>query len=345
MFSGQTYFRLVTFGGSSAIPLVLIFIPDRWKNWNSFETEDEHFDLHDFVKAYSVQRGVSTQFLREDTLTDSYTCRVWWWLSLALYVKSMRTPWVLDSLDPGTAFVGLGFSLNRKAPKGEQIVLGCSHLYNSRGEGLQFRLGKIENPVIIRGNPFMSKEDARRTGETIRQLFFDAKRKLPERVVLHKLTPFRRDEREGLMEGLEGIQNVEMLEIHVDNTLRYVSSIYKKGKFDEDKFPIRRGSVIKLNDYSALLWVHGVTDAVKPGWHYYLGKRRIPAPIVINRHAGSSDLKLVAQELLGLSKMDLNSGDMYARLPATVFSSRSIARIGSLLKPTDTFSYDYRLFI
>ena len=325
--------------------VTLIFIPERWKIWNEFETDDERFDLHDFVKAYAVQTGVSTQFLREDTLSDPYPCRVWWWLSLALYAKSMRTPWVLDSLDPDTAFVGLGFSLNSKAKKGEQVVLGCSHLYNSRGEGLQFRLNKIENPVIVKGNPFMSKEDARRTGETIRQLFFDARRKLPERVVLHKLTPFMKDEREGLMEGLEGVQNVEMLEVHVDNALRYVSSVYKNGEFDEDNFPIRRGSTLKLNDHTALLWVHGVTDAVKPGWHYYLGKRRIPAPTVIKRHMGKSELKLVAQEFLGLSKMDLNSGDMYARLPATVFSSRSIARIGSLLKPTNTISYDYRLFM
>jgi argonaute-like protein implicated in RNA metabolism and viral defense len=298
------------------------------------------------VKAYAVQTGVSTQFLREDTLTDPSSCRVWWWLSIALYAKSMRTPWVLDALDPDTAFVGLGFSINTKAKRGEQVVLGCSHLYNSRGEGLQFRLGKIENPVIIKGNPFMSKEDARRTGETIRQLFFDARRKLPKRVVLHKLTPFKKDEREGLMEGLEGVDEIEMIEVYVDNALRYVSSVVSEnGKFGPDGYPIRRGSVLKLDDHTALLWVHGVTDAVKPNWRYYQGKRRIPSPMVIKRHSGRSDLRLVAQELLGLSKMDLNSGDMYARLPATVFSSRSIARIGSLLKPTSAISYDYRLFI
>ncbi len=91
--------------------VIVIFIPDRWKTWNAFETDDENFDLHDFVKAYAVQTGVSTQFLREDTLTDQYPCRVWWWLSIALYAKSMRTPWVLDSLDPDTAFVGLGFEI------------------------------------------------------------------------------------------------------------------------------------------------------------------------------------------------------------------------------------------
>ena len=74
--------------------------------------EFETFDLHNFVKAFCVQRGIATQFLNQNTLADTYQCRVWWWLSLALYVKGMRTPWLLDNLSDHTAFVGLGFSID-----------------------------------------------------------------------------------------------------------------------------------------------------------------------------------------------------------------------------------------
>lgn len=326
--------------------VILIFVPTRWQKWRRFTTDDEQFDLHDFVKAYCVQRGIATQFLEQDTLENQYQCRVWWWLSLALYAKAMRTPWVLDGLDADTAFVGLGFSIDRKAEVGQHIVLGCSHLYNAHGEGLQYRLSKIENPVIVRGNPFMSRDDARHVGETIRQLFFDAHSELPRRVVIHKLTPFRRDEREGLQEGLSGVKELDMLEINGENALRYVASVAKAGGgFDEDNFPVRRGTVVQLDEHAALLWVHGVTDAVKPSWKYYQGKRRIPAPVVIRRHAGKSDLSLVAREILGLSKMDWNSADMYSKLPATVYSSKQIARIGNLLRGFGPMSYDYRLFI
>lgn len=86
----------------------------------------------------------------------------------------MHTPWVLDSLDEETAYVGLGFSIDSSVERGKHVVLGCSHIYSARGEGLQYRLSKIDNPVIRQGNPFMSKDDSRRVGETIRQLFFDA---------------------------------------------------------------------------------------------------------------------------------------------------------------------------
>jgi hypothetical protein len=274
--------------------VVLIFVPERWRRFRRFETEDEVFDLHDFVKAYCVQKGVSTQFLDQDTLDHKQQCRVWWWLSLALYAKAMRTPWVLDSLPSDTALVGLGFSINRKAPRGEHVILGCSHLYNAQGQGLQYRMSKIENDKIdINNNPFMSRDDACRVGETIRQLFFDAQRRIPRRVVIHKLTPFRRDEREGLREGLGGVYEMDMLEINIEDALRYVSSVPQHGGgFDEDNFPVRRGTVVKLDDFTALLWVHGATDAVRQGWKYFQGKRRIPAPVVLRRHAGRSNLSL-----------------------------------------------------
>ena len=336
-----------TLQAAHAPDVVLIYIPDRWQPFRGFNTETESFDLHNFVKAFCVQRGIATQFLNENTLSDrNQQCRVWWWLSLALYVKGMRTPWLLDNLADDTAFVGLGFSIDRNAQRGDHVVLGCSHIYSARGEGLQYRLSKIENPIIRRGNPFMSEDDARRVGETIRQLFFDARMKLPERVVLHKRTTFTQEEREGLRDGLNGVVRVDMLEIQIDRALRYMASIQKRGgSFDEDNYPVRRGTVMMLDDYSALLWVHGATTALNPRLKYFQGKRRIPAPLIVRRHAGKTPLREIAGEILGLSKMNWNTFDLYTKLPATLQSSGEIAKIGSLLQRFGTASYDYRLFI
>ena len=331
---------------SCAPDVVLIYIPDRWEKFRGYCTESASFDLHDFVKAFCVQRGIATQFLNQDTISDSYQCRVWWWLSLALYVKSMRTPWLLDNLAEDTTFVGLGFSIDSNAQHDDHIILGCSHIYSARGEGLQYRLNKIENPIIRRDTPFMSTDDARRVGETIRQLFFDARMKLPERVVIHKRTPFLKQERTGLRDGLSGVRCIDMLEIQIDHALRYVASIRKPdGTFDEDNFPVRRGTVIKLDDHSALLWVHGATAALNPHRKYFQGKRRIPAPLVVRRHAGHTALQQLADEILGLSKMNWNSFDLYTKLPASLQSAGKIAKIGPLLHSFSAASYDYRLFI
>jgi hypothetical protein len=332
---------------AGALPNVtIIFIPTRWAKWRSFETESERFDLHNFVKAFCVPQGLATQFLEEDTVENPLQCRIRWWLSLALYVKSMRTPWVLSSLDSDSAFVGLGISLDRKAERGQRVILGCSHLYNAQGQGLQFRLSKIENPIIRQRNAFMSYDDARRVGETIRQLFWESRFKLPARVVIHKLTPFLNEERRGLQAGLSGVREVDLLEIHIDDALRYLSSVPQpNGTFKEGAYPVKRGTLLKLDHRSALLWVHGVSRAINPRLNYYQGKRRIPAPLVLRRYSGRSDLTMVGDEILGLSKMNWNSFDLYTKLPATVETSKQIARIGTLLERFGAASYDYRLFM
>ena len=332
---------------AQVLNVIVIYIPARWGRWRVFSNDDESFNLHDFVKASAIPLGIATQFLEADTLKNELQCRIRWWLSLAFYVKSMRTPWVLSGLQQDTAYVGLAFGMARQNRDHGNIVLGCSHLYNAQGEGLQFRLSKIENPIFLgrnRRNPYMSSEDARRLGETIRQQFFEARLCLPKRVVIHKLTPFLQQEQLGLRSGLEGVDNIELIQIFTDDALRYVASTYKDEAFAADGFPIRRGTILLQDGQSALLWIHGVSTALNERRKYYQGKRRIPAPMVIRRFSAHAPLDDVAGEILGLSKMNWNSFDLYAQIPATIESSRQVARIGSLLTRFGA-SYDYRLFM
>jgi hypothetical protein len=203
--------------------IAVIYVPRTWSAFELVDEGGEHFNLHDFVKAFAARNGQSTQFLREKTVVPLASCRVKWWLSLALYAKAMRTPWRLDCLDEDSAFVGIGYSMDGHALNNQHILLGCSHIYSARGEGLQFRLGRIENPIIRGRNPYMSLDDARRTGETIRQLFFDARMRLPKRVVIHKRTHFTKEEQDGLTQGLEGVKNVELIEINTEESIRFLA--------------------------------------------------------------------------------------------------------------------------
>ena len=74
-------------------------------------------------------------------------CEILWWLSLALFVKFGRTPWTLGSLNEDTAYAGIGYSVQQNQKN--KIVVGCSHMYNSHGKGLSFRLKKIDNAITI----------------------------------------------------------------------------------------------------------------------------------------------------------------------------------------------------
>ena len=49
---------------SYAPHVILVFFPRRWEHLRGYRDDHERFDVHDFVKAYAVQRGTPTQFLR-----------------------------------------------------------------------------------------------------------------------------------------------------------------------------------------------------------------------------------------------------------------------------------------
>lgn len=330
----------------STASTVIFFIPDEWRAIRLIKSETDYFHLHDVLKAHCVQRGMTSQLLDEDTLKSSQQCRIAWWLSLAIYCKSMRTPFVLEGLDSDTAFVGLGFGVERNPTKGSSMLLGCGHLYGSNGVGLQYRLARLESSTIRRRNPYMSREDAERVGERVNQLFYESRGKLPKRVVIHKQTPFCVAELQGLRAALREVESLELLEVNIDHSLRCLASkVGKEGRLAADGFPIRRGTIIHMSDRELALFAHGSADALRQGYRYFKGKRRIPAPLRIARHSGRTDTEQVATEILALTKMNWNSFDYYSQLPATIESSRSIASIACFLTDLGSESLDYRLFI
>ena len=50
--------------------VAIIYIPKEYEPLTGFSNEHEKYDLHDFVKAYAVQKNIATQFIREKTLSD-----------------------------------------------------------------------------------------------------------------------------------------------------------------------------------------------------------------------------------------------------------------------------------
>ena len=335
--------EVVTLRATTQTDVIVILVPSEWKPFEKLFIEDVRHDLHDYVKAFCVQRGISTQFLREETFAKNHQCEVLWWLAQSLYVKSLRTPYVLDAQDPGTVFVGIGYGMTVDRNRGG-VVLGCSHLYDAAGQGLRYVLSRVNQPIWRNRNPYLSRDDAIRVGLQARQLFWDTYFRLPERVVLHKRTPFLKTEIEGFAYALKGVAQIEMLTFEYEDAWRFLAYDAKNHKVDG--FPVRRGTVMPLSDDRCLLWVHGGTKEVhEKGRTYFQGKSRIPVPLRITRFMGHTPLTQIASEVLGLSKMDWNSFDLYSQMPATLESSGAIAAIGQHLSRFGPEMYDYRLFM
>lgn len=330
--------------------VILIYIPNRWLSYTSFHEENEDFDLHDYIKAYCAEKGVATQFIQQETIESPLQCQINWWLSLSYYVKSLRTPWVLENLDKTTAFAGIGYSVSSKKSANSGIVLGCSHIYNSEGQGLKYKLSKVEDQLYWdkQDRPHLSYNDAFRFGLSIKELFFNAMDELPKRVVVHKRNYFTQNEINGLKDSLltNGISNLDLIEINFADDIRFLATKIASGMPLADDYAVPRGSCIVYDEYSAFLWTHGIVPSVRnQAWRYYLGGKYIPGPLKITKHYGESNIGTIANEILGLTKMNWNSFDLYSQLPATLNSSNEIARIGRLLSKREGVTYDYRYFI
>jgi NAD-dependent SIR2 family protein deacetylase len=327
---------------------IVIFIPKAWQPFENYINQGETFDLHDYVKAFAASKGVSTQLIREETLEDNLKCQIYWWLSLSFYVKSLRTPWILNNQEKNTAYAGIGYSVSTIKGKPE-IVIGCSHIYDSNGQGLKYKLSKIDDYYLDRQkNPYLSYKDAFQFGVSIRELFYQSLDKLPERVVIHKRTKFTVDEINGIKASLNmaGIKKIDLIEINFEADARFLAMKVYQNNLHVDGFPISRGTCLVTNKHTALLWTHGIVPSVRQSnYKFYLGGRSIPAPVKITKHYGESNINVIATEILGLTKMNWNSLDLYSKLPATIDSSNQIARTGKLLSRFEGKTYDYRLFI
>ncbi|WP_430935659.1 SIR2 family protein [Saccharicrinis sp. 156] len=332
--------------------IVVIYITQRWEEFTSYNEQGEIFDLHDYIKAFCAEKGIMSQLIREKTVKDQQqSCQINWWLSLSFYVKSLRTPWILANTDKNTAFAGLGYSIDSNDNSNGHIVLGCSHIYSSTGEGLKYKLSKISNNKIQwrHKKPHLCYDDAYEFGRNILNLFYESMNELPKRVVIHKRTFFTGEEKQGILDSLSDngiIESIDLIEINFEDNIKYTASKIKNNKPEIDGFSVSRGTCIQLNSKEALLWAHGVIPSVRnPNYNFYPGGRYIPKPLRVIKHYGNGSLEQIANEILGLTKMNWNSLNMYSQLPATISSSNDIARIGKLIDSNTYSEYDYRYFI
>lgn len=331
---------------ATAVDVALIYIPKEYEPLTGYSENAEKYDLHDFVKAYAAQKNIATQFIREKTIVSDMYCQIMWTISLAIYVKSSRIPWTVSGIQRETAFAGIGYSVN-SSPNGANIIVGCSHIYSSDGQGMKYKLSKINEVTFDRKkNPFLSENEAYRLGLNIKELFYKSFTELPKRVVIHKRTPFRKEEIKGLTESLSsaGIRDIDLLEITYAEDIRCFE--FNRYLTDIDGFPVRRGLCFPLNENTVYLYTHGIAPSIlNPNKKYIQGGKTIPLPLKVVKHYGNGTMTQIATEILGLSKMNWNSFGLYSKLPCTIESSNEIARIGWLLSQYEGAIYDYRYFI
>ncbi len=175
--------------------------------------------------------------------------------------------------------------------------------------------------IVMRGEPFkwdrltsphLTAELAEDLMRRVISEYVNHMKHLPNRVVVHKWSRYWDDERRGFEEALSNIPQVDFVAFG-SRDIRF---------FRAGQSPPLRGTMITLGKGNAILYTRGYVPFL--GTH--LGPR-IPRPIEIVEHFGSSTMTQICQEILTLTKLDWNSSDFAGRDPITTAFSEDVGHI------------------
>lgn len=331
--------------------VVLFHFPDSW----GAATRAKDFNAHDALKALAAKYNIPTQVLNDRAFTFKYKASLAWRLAIAMYVKAAGTPWKLAPLEgvpSDTAYIGLAYAL-RGDQRDAHYVTCCSQVFDMDGGGMQFVAFEARDPVAdvaeARHNPFLSRDDMRAVLARSLELYQGRNGgNLPKRLVIHKTTAFKQEEIEGAFDALSGVPEIECIEVGTASCWRGVWLIQSgrpKPPTKPSGYPLPRGTMVVRSGTSALVWVAGNAPEVSNKGDYYQGKKSIPRPLQLIRHAGQGSLELIAHEALALTKMDWNNDALYDPVPVSIRYSQRLARTIANVPDLPGNVYPYRLFM
>jgi len=318
---------------NSSVDVVMCAVPDLLLDYmqeGQVVTSTGRIDFRDLLKARVMTFSTHTQVVLPSTYdeakrrnqkkrktkirkTQDEATRAWN-LYTALYYKSKGTPWRLirDSSQHTTCYVGISFF---RTIDGSSLETSIAQVFNERGDGIIVRGGAARISKEDR-QPHLSAQDAHdllfRALETYRKEHGT----LPARVVLHKSSNYNGEELEGFRAALDE-QRITTVDLITIGTTDF-------RLFRDAEYPPLRGTYIHLDAKRQVLYTKGSVDffSTYPGMY-------IPNPLEIRCFQIEQTPRYLAQEIMGLSKMNWNKTQFDGSDPITLWASR---KVGSVLR-------------
>jgi hypothetical protein len=301
------------------------------------ESADEEYNFRRALKAKSMHLAKPLQLVRQVSLDPNTKFKQQddatkaWNFCTALYYKSGPTiPWKLkkDEAKGASCAVGIAFykSRNRKA-----LNTSLAQIFDELGHGLIIR----GTPVEINKEDHIPKLTEKQAYELLKAALTEYRVALgnyPRRVVIHKSSNFTDQEISGL-ENLISEMNIDIVDFVtvMDSKLR----LYRNGNY-----PPYRGTLAKINNQIQLLYTRGSV------WYYqtYTGLY-IPQPIEIRVVKSEESPKFIAEEILGLTKMNWNNTQFDGKYPVTLGCARKVGQVMKYLKESDIAQIRYGYYM
>ena len=302
--------------------IIIICIPEKIyqssvsKNSVKEKMQTEYSDFHSRMKINSILNKIPTQLIHPNTLTGKATQEesdIAWNLIVGLLYKSQKGhPWKLTELEENTCYAGISFYIERGS---KLIKAAMAQVFLDTGESFILRADEIDE-IQGKMQNHLSFEDSQYVVKKILNQYKDIRSSFPKRLVIHKSSNFWDVERDGIIEGANGVSDIDLITIRDDHPLRH---------FTTGDYPVLRGTLVTPPDRSEY---YLYTNGYIPTLGTYPG-HRVPTPIVVkpDRKLCSTPIQDICQEILSFTKLDWNSSHFCKKIPVTLEISRSVGRI------------------
>jgi hypothetical protein len=314
----------------------LIIIPsDVFKKLSSIKySNGKFFNLRRHLKAQLIgmPNSIPVQIILEDTINGTkkslqdMSMQAWNFIT-ANYYKNGGTPWTLTLKDKTTCFIGISFHRVQDVEK-NLMRSSIAQAFNYEGKGVIF-IGKQfewDSQTMNTPAPHLTHAYAEELIQNVLAEYKKYNKVSPSRVVIHKTTDFWDSstnvdyaEAEGFRYGI-----TKVLGDDVEIDLVTIKSSKIKLLRGKGKYPVLRGTLMKLSDKYGLLYTTGYIPYFEsfPGVH-------IPHGLEISIYSGDSTIKKVCEEIMALTKLNFNNCSYYDSLPITI---RFAQRVGEIIQ-------------
>lgn len=309
-------------------------------------SEGHSLDFHNHLKAKAMSVAKPMQIVLPMTYDESKRLKAKrnpaavrrlqdeatraWNIHTALYYKAKGIPWRLprDASQYTSCYVGVSFYESLDKTK---LLTSVAEVFNQRGEGM-----------VVRGGPAkLVKEDRQvhidaAVAHTLLNDALEAYRvahhNLPARLVIHKTSTFDAAEKDGFQGAAKqfGIHTLEMVTLH-DSLVRF----YREGKY-----PPLRGTMMALDDSTAVLYTRGSVEffSTYPGMY-------LPLTLAFRLEEAEQTPRFHAQEILALTKMNWNNTQFDGFEPITIRAARQVGKILKYVGENDPMQAHYSFYM
>jgi hypothetical protein len=268
--------------------------------------------------------SVPIQIIRENTLlgreTQNLATRSWN-LSTGLYYKAGDFPWILNSMDAKTCFLGISF-YHKKTEYKDSVFSSMAHLFSNDFNSVVLRGDRVPFDEGLK-SPVLDKEAAKNIIRKSLGEFYSARNRYPERLVIHKTSRYTPSEIDGFEEELSHLKIAYDLVSLTKAPIRLIRW---------GQYPVPRGAMYEFSEEDAYLYTKGFVPDLQtyPGNH-------VPSPFWVQKARGDSSMKTICDEILMLTKLNWNTADFCCGVPITLSFARNVGEVFKEFAESDEY--------